>query len=165
MTADNLRQQRVRRLDRLFVSFPIYFITACTAKRQQLLACATVHNAFIAFAEEGTQRGAWTGRYVLMPDHLHLFVAMDDQRLNPSEWMKSLKNVISKELRVTGVPPPHWQKGFFDRVLRSSESYAEKWDYVRENPVRAGLVNHADKWPFSGEIHDLRYHDADARRS
>jgi len=46
-------------------------------------------------------------------------------------------------------------------ILRSSaagsESYSEKWNYVRENPVRAGLVNTADEWKFMGEIFRLEY--------
>ena len=41
---------------------------------------------------------------------------------------------------------------FFDHVLRSDESYSEKWNYVRNNPVRAGLVQNADDWPYAGEI-------------
>ncbi len=45
-----------------------------------------------------------------------------------------------------------WQPGFFDRILRSDESYAEKWNYVRDNPVRAGLVKTADEWQYQGEI-------------
>lgn len=45
-----------------------------------------------------------------------------------------------------------WQPGFFDHLLRGEESYREKWEYVRENPVRAGLVEHAEQWPFQGEI-------------
>lgn len=40
---------------------------------------------------------------------------------------------------------PPSQAGFFDHVLRSNESYAEKWKYVRSNPVRAGLVHTADE--------------------
>jgi hypothetical protein len=39
----------------------------------------------------------------------------------------------------------------FDHVLRSGENYS-KWDYVRENPVRAGLTSDADDWPWQGEI-------------
>jgi hypothetical protein len=31
-----------------------------------------------------------------------------------------------------------WQPGGFDRLLRMSESIHEKWNYIRENPVRAG---------------------------
>jgi hypothetical protein len=41
---------------------------------------------------------------------------------------------------------------FFDHVLRSTESYSEKWNYVRDNPVRAGLVSNADEWKYSGEV-------------
>jgi hypothetical protein len=40
----------------------------------------------------------------------------------------------------------------FSIILRSDESYAEKWNYVRENPVRAGLVRNASEWPYQGEI-------------
>jgi hypothetical protein len=36
--------------------------------------------------------------------------------------------------------------------LRPAENYAEKWNYVRENPVRAGLVKNANDWPYQGEI-------------
>jgi len=50
-----------------------------------------------------------------------------------------------------------WQDGFFDHVLRSSESYGEKWEYVRMNPVRAGLVKQTEDWPFIGEIEKLRW--------
>ena len=94
-----------------------------------------------------------------MPDHLHMFVALDEERLTLSNWIKSLKNTLSKTLRSQSILPPHWQKGFFDHVLRSGDSYAEKWDYVRENPVRAGLVKEWSKWPLLGEIFDLEFRD------
>ncbi len=45
-----------------------------------------------------------------------------------------------------------WQAEFFDHLIRSDESYDQKWDYVRENPVRAELVKSADDWRFSGEF-------------
>jgi len=92
-----------------------------------------------------------------MPDHLHAFVATGDQKITLSLWMKSLKNSTSKSLRRKRVVAPHCQKTFFDHVLRSNESYSEKWNYVRENPVRAGLVKTAAKWPFMGEIFRLEY--------
>jgi hypothetical protein len=47
------------------------------------------------------------------------------------------------------------QPEFFDHVLRSSESYSQKWEYVRKNPMRAGFVTTSDVWPFEGEIEDL----------
>lgn len=157
MTADRCKQ-RLRRLDRVFLRTPIYFVTTCTEKRRSILVEQSVHDAFIRFAEEGMHRGEWLGAYVLMPDHLHAFVGFDNQQIQLSAWMKSLKNAVSKTLRLNGIAGPHWQKGFFDHLLRSEESYEKKWHYVRENPVRAGLVTNWEDWPFWNEIFDLRYH-------
>jgi len=109
------------------------------------------------FAERGSEYGAWPGAYVIMPDHLHVFVRMDPERTSLPAWMKSLKNTLSRTLRATGVAAPHWQKGYFDHVMRSVASYSQKWDYVRENPVRAGLVARAEDWPFTGQIHPLDF--------
>jgi REP element-mobilizing transposase RayT len=120
---------------------------------------ADLHEGFVKFGNAGVDRGAWLGAYVIMPDHLHAFVVIDDERLTLSTWIKSMKNALSKTLRVQGIPSPHWQKGFFDHILRSEESYSAKWEYVRENPVRAGLVKQWDEWPFVGEISDLEYRD------
>src|SRR5438477_4993045 len=90
MTADD-RKQRLHRLDRIFLRTPIYFVTTCTNNRSAILATKSVHQAFIRFAEKGPGHGAWIGAYVLMADHLHVFVGLDDQKFNfPGGW-NSLK--------------------------------------------------------------------------
>lgn len=208
------RPPRLKRLDQLFTTHPLYFVTACTANRKPVLANAKVHDDFRKFCAAGLACGVFVGKYVLMPDHLHLFVAFGeeyemgihqrrrlrtdgtsgthrdgataksavasvydrrgerrsqsaatglvvaegcDRRFSPlSEWMKSLKNSLSKTLRGMHVHPPHWQKGFFDHALRSEESYSEKWIYVAENPVRQRLVTLPEDWPYQGEIHPLQ---------
>ena len=152
-----IRKRRLGRLDLVFVRSPIYFVTACTQNRRNILTTPTIHETFLRFGQEGPSHGAWVGAYVIMPDHLHLFVATNDEQISISAWMKSLKNTISKTLSENGVTPPHWQKTFFDHLLRSSESYSEKWNYVRENPVRAGLVASTEDWPYLGEIFALEY--------
>jgi hypothetical protein len=40
-------------------------------------------------------------------------------------------------------------------ILRSNESYSQKWNYLRDNPVRAGLICSADEWKYAGEIETL----------
>ena len=50
-----------------------------------------------------------------------------------------------------------WQTEFFDRILRSGESYTQKWNYVRDNPVRDGLVMNSGDWPWQGEIEVFRF--------
>jgi putative transposase len=47
---------------------------------------------------------------------------------------------------------PLWQPGFSDHLLRNDESYSQKWEYVQENPVRAGLVQQWNHWPYQGEF-------------
>jgi putative transposase len=91
------------------------------------------------------------GRYVIMPDHVHLFVRGDyNFRLGP--WIGALKQALAKAAKLYRAKGQIWEEGFFDHVLRSNESYSRKWNYVRENPVRAGLVNSAADWPYQGEI-------------
>ena len=42
-------------------------------------------------------------------------------------------------------------------ALRDGETYAQKWQYVRENPVRAGLVGRPEDWPYFGRVHEIRF--------
>lgn len=94
-----------------------------------------MHDAFVQFRMRAPDYKVSVGRYVIMPDHIHLFAGFGPESTLVSAWIKSLKNAISKTLRTTHCLGPHWQKGFFDHVIRSQESYDEKWLYVRNNPV------------------------------
>ncbi|MEZ0255770.1 MAG: transposase [Chthoniobacter sp.] len=67
---------RLRRLDWVFSRSPIYFVTACIVDRRKLLAHEYVREKVIEFAQKGPDFGAWLGAFVLMPDHVHLFVAL-----------------------------------------------------------------------------------------
>lgn len=53
--------------------------------------------------------------------------------------------------------PWKWQSDCWDTQVRSGTHYAEKWEYVRNNPMRAGLVNTPEDWPWQGEINVLRW--------
>ncbi len=143
------------RLRRVFTQCPIYFVSSATNKRRKLLDRDDVHQSFIQFARNGPVRGVRIGRYVLMPDGVHLFVQFGPDSISLSMWQKSFKNTISKTLRSANFAAPHWEKGFFDHVIRSRESYDEKRRYLRENPVRAGLASSADEYPYGGEIFRL----------
>src|SRR6476620_408151 len=146
-------RKRPLRLDFLFSSVqPFYFVTFNTHERRRLLAGSDIHDAFCSFCERAEEHDVAVGRYVIMPDHIHLFVAMPATGITLSEWVHALKTVLGKNLLRLGFQKPHWQEGFFDHVLRSAESYSQKWDYVRMNPVRAGLVEDPEDWPYQGEI-------------
>jgi REP element-mobilizing transposase RayT len=136
---------------------PLYFITFCTNQRKQILATDSFHDHFFTFLSKKSAEGIACGEYVIMPDHVHLFLRIDPCRYKLGPTVGFIKKSLSKSLRESGNPMPHWQPGFFDHILRSTDSYSQKWDYVRLNPVRAGLADCADKWPYHGVIVPIRY--------
>ena len=140
------------RLHRIFGNNLLFFVTFCSHRRRKVLATDSVNAAFLEFATRAhALHSIAVGRYVIIPDHLHLFVrGPDDFQLG--RWIGTLKQHLAKVVAPTKSSGPIWQRSFFDHVLRSNESYGQKWDYVRENPVRAGLVEKAEDWPYQGEI-------------
>jgi len=136
---------------------PITFFTVVTHGRRSLLATDGAHRLVRDIWERSAETNGWfVGDYLLMPDHVHLFARPAIEADSISVWVKMWKSVSSRQLkRSGGLTEPIWQQDYFDRFLRSDESYDEKWCYVRNNPVRAGLVADADLWPYRGQIFDL----------
>ena len=88
--------RRPPRLGRIFATGPLYFVTFCTHERQRFLAKDEVHTAFVLFAKRAEETyNVAVGRYVIMPDHAHLFVRGDyNFRLGP--WIGALKQALAK---------------------------------------------------------------------
>ncbi len=134
----------------------LYFVTVCTKDRRPILATLPAQETILrAWA---VSPAFLVGRYVLMPDHLHFFCA---PAVYPSEplalWMAFWKSWAARHWPERGVKL--WQRDYWDTQSRVGESYSAKWEYVRANPMRAGLVPSAADWPFQGEIHPLMWHD------
>ena len=128
----------------------IVFVTACTRRRERWLADEGHHRLL---RDVWLETDAWmVGRYVLMPDHLHLFAAPRDGTHPLEAWVRLWKSRFSKRL---ANPSLRWQADCWDTRLRNHESYANKWEYVRNNPVRHGLAQRAEDWPFQGELNVL----------
>jgi REP element-mobilizing transposase RayT len=152
------------RLDLIFQrsNAPVYFVTFNTHTRASLLATPEVHEAFIEYCRRAADFRIGVGRYVLMPDHIHLFVCFGIGCTSTlGAWVKGLKRELDRVLLSTGHQPVQlkgqklssfWQPGFNDHLLRSDESYTQKWEYVFQNPVRGRLVARAEDWPYAGEI-------------
>ena len=90
---------------------------------------------------------------VVMPDHVHLlFTPMFDDQGWPYPLpviMKQIKGIsarsVNKLLETSG---PVWQEESFDHTLRSDESFQEKREYIRQNPVRRSLVTRPEDYPW-----------------
>ena len=90
---------------------------------------------------------------MVMPDHVHFFCKPTHDAIQLSKFMQQWKQWTSKRIKSElQLDDSVWQEEFFDHLLRSHESYSEKWNYVEQNPVRAGLVKDAANWPYKGYI-------------
>ena len=138
---------------------PIVFITVTTHDRRQILNCPEAHAELAALWKRSGEIDGWfVGDYLLMPDHVHLFAKASRESKRMATWMQMWKSVSARSFgKAFGAVAPVWQSDYFDRYLRSGESYSEKWMYVELNPVRAGLVAKAEDWKFRGRICDLRF--------
>ena len=82
---------------------------------------------------------------VVMPDHVHLLLTpLRDAAGNLYSLVEILQGIkgasahsVNRALVRSG---PVWQEESFDHVLRSVENFEEKVEYIRQNPVRRGLV-------------------------
>jgi putative transposase len=105
----------------------IVFLTVCTKERKSILANSETH---VLLLEAWRAAGAWlVGRYVIMPDHLHLFRAPTEHDSLPiTNWITFWKSYAARRWPRASESPV-WQRHFWDRQLRHSESYDEKWNY------------------------------------
>jgi REP element-mobilizing transposase RayT len=151
-------RDHLRRLHQIWIPHPVIFLTLCTAARRPLLTRPGIPEILVQAWLALPRTCGWSiGRYVVMPDHVHCFASAGPEAKPLSAAMRDWKKWTARHLvAALGVDPPIWQPEFFDHLLRSAPSYAEKWDYVRQNPVRAGLVARPEDWPHAGEIADLR---------
>ena len=114
----------------------IYFVTMCVRDRGQVLANMSVFEAIKKTIAQLRRWRVLAG--VIMPDHSHWIVSpVEDRGLSVGDFSTGFKRVLRKTL---GSQSWEWQRGCFDRLLRSDENLRNKWIYVQDNPVRHGLV-------------------------
>jgi putative transposase len=124
----------------------IFFITICCTLRGKNQLCIEPVAAAIweSIAFRQNRRDWFVPLWLLMPEHLHALVSFPHDS-NPAKVIANWKEITAKK---TGIM---WQRDFFDHRLRSDESHEEKANYIRQNPVRKGLVTKAEDRKFVWE--------------
>ena len=130
----------------------IIFITVNTEARLPILANEGAH---LGLRDIWKDSKNWcVGRYVIMPDHVHLFARKaPGGSVGLDRWITWWKKGF---LSALDLKPGSWQPSYWDTRMRSAEQYSAKWSYVLNNPVRRRLVSRSDEWAFQGEIYRLR---------
>jgi REP element-mobilizing transposase RayT len=127
-----------------------FFVTICCEQRGVDQLCAPAISALLLEdAAYYNRQQSWALHlFLLMPDHLHCIAGFP-----PGQQMSVVvRNWKRLTARRTGV---RWQRDFFDHRLRPNEGLHEKAAYIRQNPVRAGLVPRTEDWPHYVDFRSL----------
>ena len=152
-------------LKRFYGNGDLHFITSSCYHREPLLGTARRRNLFLKVLEQVRKKYEFVVvAYVVMPEHFHLLIS-EPEKANPSVVIQALKLGVVRRLfpasRKAGencvtlslfenLPPRHfWQRRFYDFNVWSARKRAEKLRYIHRNPVKRGLVEAPDQWPWS----------------
>jgi putative transposase len=146
----NGRRPRLRGFS--YVGFHRYFLTLCVRGRREVFTDA----ALVAALLEQISRAAadWhfaVLAYSFMPDHLHLLVTATTEDSALLEFAHAVKQLTGYAYR-QWASSKLWQKGYFDRVLRDTDSTEAVARYIFLNPVVAGLCKDPREYPFAGSL-------------
>jgi len=90
--------------------------------------------------------------YVVMPEHVHLLIS-EPERASLAVALQMLKQIVSRKLQAVAAGTPFWQRRYYDFNVWSAEKFDEKLRYIHLNPVRRGLVQAPEDWPWSSFRH------------
>jgi REP element-mobilizing transposase RayT len=144
-----------------YVGMHSYFLTICTSERRRLFT----DERLVALVRLQLLRVATSEQfeviaYCFMPDHLHALTNATRDDADFRRFARVFKQCSSFAWKRT-IGGELWQRSYFEHVLREDEDLCGVARYIIENPVRAGLVEDALKYPFIGsatlQVRDLLY--------
>jgi REP element-mobilizing transposase RayT len=103
--------------------------------------------------------------YVVMPSHLHLFFELDQGRLKTV--LEDFKQWTGRQAAkfVKFDTDKFWHREWFDHWSRSDDEDERIVQYIRHNPVKAGLVEAYEQWPYGSWMSHERKERAAAQRT
>jgi putative transposase len=150
----------------LFPDFGPYHVTSRGVARQAIFRDDDDRSLFTHLLRLATRRWRWqVHAYCLMPNHFHLVVKCDLERLSRSMHLLNFRYATAFNERHSRVG--HLFQGRFSSyVVETDEHFSAACEYVLDNAVRAGLCATRDDWPWIGgeALSILRRRDRTARR-
>jgi putative transposase len=127
----------------------VFFVTTKTSLGRNLLQSERNATLLIDVLRSNIATGKfWVHDFVIMPNHLHVLLSVPGS-LSIEKAMQLIKGGFSYRLKKElGYPGEIWQRGFSEVRVNDRSSFTEHRKYIAENPVRAGLAQSAEDWPF-----------------
>jgi putative transposase len=122
-----------------------FFVTSATYNRRRLFQVAANAELFLETLQQYRREGHYKlHAFVVMPDHIHLLLT--PQGITIERAVGLVKGGFSHRLASKF---PVWQRGFTDHRVRDRDDFETRRNYIHQNPVRAGIVELCDSYPYS----------------
>ena len=145
-----IREKNHRLPSEAYNGFVAVAFTANILERKHLFVDDTVFQVFQEILlSELKQEHCSSYVYLFMPDHLHIIIAGEHDNANVQECMDMFKQRTGFWLH-KNQPLYHWQKDYYDHIIRKDEDMNAQIRYILQNPVRAGLTDSWKKYPYKG---------------
>ena len=131
------------------VNQPVFF-SMCTGRRRPFLTVPPNAELVVQAVDPNARiNKSFVIAYCIMPDHLHLLACVTEEGGDVLSFVEGLKKTTGHSLRRSGVSPPIWQRSLWDRHARKRHDLSRQIAYVLANPVRWGLCEQPEEWPYS----------------
>jgi len=149
MEKEKMSGTRFLRKGRMFMPGATYFVSSFKSKSAADIDNTLCFQAILQELEQLEGEGVFTMlAIVVMPDHFHLLLRMGNV-LNLSQAIRRLKGATGRRInQLRSETGSLWYKGFHEHLVRSQETLRGYLGYIRSNPVRKGLVQSPEQWPF-----------------
>jgi putative transposase len=125
-----------------------YLITASTSQRKSVFQSEALARLLIdVFLHYRSQGKFHLHEFVVMPDHFHLLITPVESLERAMQFIKGGFSFRAK--RELGFGGEVWEKSFYDHRIRDVGEYERCRKYILENPVKRGLVESAELYPYS----------------
>jgi REP element-mobilizing transposase RayT len=138
-----------RKLPHLEVPRATYFVTFRCQRGIQLPSRA--RDLIMAAIEACSGKSIDLDAAVVMPDHAHvIFRLVEPHRLSgvlrqiKGRSARQVNQLLEQNHRLK--PVPLWMEESFDHIVRHEAELDEKIEYIRQNPVRSGLVTKPEQY-------------------
>ena len=134
-----------------------YFVTASAYMHQNLFQRHESANLLLDTIFRYRDAGEFLlQEFVVMPNHIHLLLSVDDDH-SIGRAMQMVKGGFSHALGEAGQKPTAvWQPSYYEHRVRDMNEYGRMRDYIHDNPVRRGLAQMANEYPYSSATTGFR---------
>ena len=142
MDLQNRKKNRLENFD--YNQNGAYFITICVKDRKRILcdivgdAAHIVPKKYGVIVEKYIRNVPEIEKYVIMPDHIHLIIKIENGTMWASSPTNKVANIVRslKILTTKEIGKPIFQRSYYDHIIRNEKDYNEIWEYIENNPKK-----------------------------